>query len=154
MLRKGYKELLAEADSVAETFPAVEAITHLHDEAVAFVDLRDQPELQKDGKIPGAAHVTRGMLELRLDPESPYHNPVFSSGKKILFYCSTGGRSVLAAQTAQEMGLDKVAYIGGGLRAWEDAGGPVQKVAAPGFHSWAEGSSERSGGDHDEEVMR
>ena len=128
-MENGYKELLAAANAAIKTYAAEEAIEHRNDAGIAFVDVRDRSELERDGKIPGAVHVSRGMLEFRIDPDSPYHNPVFSSGKKLLFYCASGGRSALAAQTAQEMGLDKVAHIGGGLQAWEKAGGPIVRAA-------------------------
>jgi rhodanese-related sulfurtransferase len=65
-----------------------------------FVDLRDSSEFPCDGKIPGAVHVTRGMLEFALDPTLPYRNPAFSSGKRVLFYRASGGRSALPADTA------------------------------------------------------
>jgi hypothetical protein len=51
-----------------------------------FVDLGDDTELAREGKIPGSLHVSRGILEFALDPTLPYHNPVFSSGKNFLFY--------------------------------------------------------------------
>jgi rhodanese-related sulfurtransferase len=68
------------------------------------------------------------MLEFALDPTMPYHNPVFSSGKKVVFYCASGGRSALSADTAQSMGLESVSHIGGGFKAWKEANGPVEKV--------------------------
>jgi rhodanese-related sulfurtransferase len=92
-----------------------------------FVDLRESSELLRDGKIPGAVNVTRGMLEFTLDPTLPYHNSVFSSGHKILFYCASGGRSALAADRAQSMGLSHVSHLGGGFKSWKDAQGPVEK---------------------------
>lgn len=122
------KELVAQANSRVKTVTAQEATPLLKDPDTVFVDLRDTSELQRDGKIPGAVHVTRGMLEFALDPTLPYHNPVFSSGKKILFYCASGGRSALAADTAQTMGLSQVSHLGGGFKGWKDANGPVEKV--------------------------
>jgi rhodanese-related sulfurtransferase len=65
------------------------------------------------------------MLEFLIDPESPYHNRVFASGKKFLLYCASGGRSALATQQVQEMGLHPVAHIGGGLKAWKEANGKL-----------------------------
>ncbi len=119
------KELMARADGRVKTIPAHEALGLLHDPGTVFVDLRDSAELLRDGKIPGAVHVNRGMLEFVLDPSAAYHNPLFSSGKRIVFYCASGGRSVLAADTAQSMGLSNVAHLGGGLKGWIDAGGPT-----------------------------
>jgi rhodanese-related sulfurtransferase len=123
---KSVKELVAEANTRVKTVQAPEAQALLNDPGVAFVDLRDSAELQQEGKIPGAVHVNRGMLEFALDPSTPYHNPVFSSGKKIVFYCAGGGRSALAADTAQRMGLENVAHLGGGFRTWKQAGAPVE----------------------------
>ena len=123
---KSVKELVADANTRVKTLQVGEAKALLQDPAVAFVDLRDSAELQREGKLPGAVHVNRGMLEFALDPTTPYHNPVFSSGKRIVFYCAGGGRSALAASTAQMMGLENVAHLGGGFKAWKEAGGPVE----------------------------
>ena len=88
-------------------------------------------ELQRDGKVPGAFHCPRGMLEFWIDPGSPYHKPVFAQDKKYVFFCAGGLRSALAAQTAQRMGLKPVAHIQGGFGAWKKAGGPVEPPEAP-----------------------
>jgi rhodanese-related sulfurtransferase len=123
---KTVKELVAEANSKVRTVAAAEAIQLLKDPEIVAIDLRDTAELQRDGKIPGAIHANRGMLEFLVDPASPQHNPVFSSGKKLLFYCAGGGRSALAAATAQNMGLTGVSHLGGGFKAWKEAGGTVE----------------------------
>jgi len=94
------------------------------------VDLRDIRELEREGKIPGSYHMPRSMLEFWIDPDSPYHKPIFASGKQFVFHCSKGWRSALATQTAQMMGLPKVAHIGGGLEAWIAAQGPLEKLAS------------------------
>jgi len=127
-MQKGYKQLVAEANAVIETIPAPEAVKQLQNREVVFVDIRDLPELERDGKIPNAVHASRGMLEFHADPESPYHKDAFASGKKLLLYCASGGRSALAAQRLQEMGLSQVAHVGGGIKAWKEAGGPVEWV--------------------------
>jgi rhodanese-related sulfurtransferase len=93
---------------------------------VLLVDLRDIRELQRDGRIPGALHAPRGMLEFWVDPESPYYKEIFGSGKKFVFFCAGGLRSALAAQTVQNMGLEPVCHIEGGFRAWKEGGGPVE----------------------------
>ena len=125
---KSVKELVAEANSRVNTVTAKEALALLADPDTVFVDLRDSSELLRDGKIPGAVHIARGMLEFALDPSVPYHNPVFSSGKKVVFYCAGGGRSALAADTAQSMGLTSVSHLGGGFNGWKEANSPVEKV--------------------------
>ena len=94
-----------------------------------LVDIRDIRELDRDGVIPGAFHAPRDMLEFWLDPDSPYHKPIFASGKKFLLFCAGGGRSALAADRMREMGLERVAHIGTGFRGWQAAGGPVEPRA-------------------------
>ena len=128
-MNKGYKQLVAEANSAIETIPAADAMQHLQTDEVVFIDVRDLPELERDGKIPGAVHSSRGMLEFHVDPESPYHKDVFTSGKKLILYCASGMRSALAAQRLREMGLQRVAHIGGGMKAWKEANGPVELAA-------------------------
>lgn len=122
------KELVSDANTRVKTITPKEAFARLNAPEAAFIDLRDSAELQRDGKIPGAIHINRGMLEFALDPTSPYHHPVFSSGKHLVLYCASGGRSALAADTAQRMGLVNVSHLGGGFRAWCEAGGGAEKV--------------------------
>ena len=124
---KSAKELVAQANSRVKTVSVQEAAVLLKDPNTVVVDLRDSAELLRDGKIPGAVHVNRGMLEFTLDPGLPYHNPVFSSGKKFVFYCASGGRSALAADTAQQMGLAQVSHLGGGFKSWKEANNPVEE---------------------------
>jgi rhodanese-related sulfurtransferase len=125
-ITRGSQQLVAEANSAIETIPAAEALKDLDAEGVVFIDVRDLPELERDGKIPGAVHASRGSLEFYADPESSAHKDVFASGKKLILYCATGGRSALATQRLQEMGLHRVAQIGGGMKAWKAANGPVE----------------------------
>ena len=128
-MKKGFRQLLEEANAEIETLDVADAIA-LHGRGdVLFVDLRDPRELEKDGRIPGAFHCPRGMLEFWIDPESPYHRKVFAEPKRFLFFCAGGWRSALATKTAQDMGLEKVAHIEGGFTAWRKAGGPVEPVA-------------------------
>jgi rhodanese-related sulfurtransferase len=120
---------LAEANRAIETIPVAEA-RRLHGrDDVLFVDLRDVRELERDGMIPGAFHAPRGMLEFWIDPESPYHKPVFAEPKRFVFYCASGWRSALAAKTATDMGLANVCHIEGGFTAWKKAGEPVAERA-------------------------
>ncbi len=131
-ITKGIKELLAEANAIVSTIDPAEALKRLGDEGTLFVDLRDPRELARDGKIPGAFHCPRGMLEFWIDPESPYFKPVFGEAKSFLFYCASGWRSALSARTAQEMGLKPVAHLKGGFTAWKNAAGPVETVGEHG----------------------
>ena len=126
IISKGYKALLAEANAAVETVPAAEAVALVGRDDTVLVDLRDPRELEREGRIPGAFHCPRGMLEFWIDPESPYHKPVFADDKRFVFFCAGGWRSALAARTAREMGLKPVAHISGGFAAWRDAGGPIE----------------------------
>ena len=129
-ITRGYKTLLAEANSKIEAIPPADA-TALHGrDDVVFVDLRDPRELDREGRIPGAVHCPRGMLEFWIDPDSPYHKPVFSEDKRFVFFCAGGWRSALAAATAQDMGLRPVAHLGGGFAAWREAGGAIEASGA------------------------
>lgn len=127
-MQKGYKALLAEAEAVIETVPIDQALALHGDPGVVFVDLRDPREIQREGRIPGAFSCPRGMLEFWVDPDSPYAKPVFQKDKRFLFYCASAWRSALATRTVQEMGLAKVAHVGGGFTAWKNAGGAVETV--------------------------
>lgn len=125
-MKKGYKTLLAEAESEIKTLPVATALGLKGEDDVLFIDLRDPREIQRDGRIPGSFSCPRGMLEFWIDPESPYAKPVFREQRRFVFYCASGWRSALAAKTAQDMGLANVAHIGGGFSAWKNAGGPVE----------------------------
>ena len=133
-LKKGCKDLVAEANGKIRTSPTADAIARHGDSGTVFVDLRDVRELQREGMIPGAVHAPRGMLEFWVDPDSPYFKEIFGSGKEFVFYCASAWRSALATRAVQEMGLEPVAHIEGGFGAWKKAGGPVgqkpEKLAA------------------------
>ncbi|HST94305.1 MAG TPA: rhodanese-like domain-containing protein [Microvirga sp.] len=130
-ITRGFRTLLDEANAKIRTIPATDAIPLLDREDTVFVDLRDPRELDREGRIPGAVHCPRGMLEFWIDPESPYHKPVFAQDKTFVFFCAAGWRSALSAATAQDMGLKPVAHIEGGFTAWRDAGGPVETTPKP-----------------------
>ncbi len=122
----GYKALVDAAEREIETLPTEAAIKLAGDSGVQLIDIRDVRELQREGKIPGAFHCPRGMLEFWLDPASPYYKPVFGQDKKYVFFCAGGLRYALAAQIAQTMGLKPVAHIKGGFGAWKKLGGPTE----------------------------
>ena len=126
MITKGVKELIAEAEAEIETLSVEETLAVKDDEDVQLVDLRDIRELWREGAIPGALHVPRGMLEFWVDPDSMDHKEIFASGKKFIFFCGLGHRSALATLAAQNMGLTPVAHIGGGYTAWQEAGAPTE----------------------------
>jgi rhodanese-related sulfurtransferase len=127
----GYKALVDAAEREIETLPAEQAIKLAGNDNVVLVDIRDIRELQREGKVPGAVHCPRGMLEFWIDPASPYHKPAFAQDKKFVFFCAAGMRSALATQTAKRMGLAPVAHIAGGFGAWKEAGGPVEAPEKP-----------------------
>jgi rhodanese-related sulfurtransferase len=92
------------------------------------LDVRDAPEVEKSGKIHGALNVSRGMLEFRADPESPYHDKAFAKDKPVILYCASGGRSALAGKVLRDMGYSHV-YNVGGFKDWVDAGEAIEKPA-------------------------
>jgi rhodanese-related sulfurtransferase len=124
------QSLVEAAEREIENLSTEQAIGLHGNDNVLLVDIRDIRELQRDGKVPGAFHCPRGMLEFWIDPQSPYHKPVFAQDKKYVFFCAGGLRSALAAQTAHKMGLKPVAHIRGGFGAWKKAGGPVDEPPA------------------------
>ena len=125
---KHVADMVKAAEAEIETL-SVEQASELHvDDSVQFVDLRDVRELYREGKVSGAYHAPRGMLECWIDPQSPYHKPLFAEQKKFVFYCQSGWRSALATHTAQQMGMTDVCHIEGGYRAWKEAGAPTEPV--------------------------
>ncbi len=89
----GFKAMLEAANKSIETVAPAEALALHGRDDVVFVDLRDPRELQREGRIPGAFHAPRGMLEFWIDPDSPYHKPVFAEDKRFVFFCAGGWRS-------------------------------------------------------------
>jgi rhodanese-related sulfurtransferase len=119
-------ELVAAAEREVDSLDVADAIQLHRRPDVVFVDIRDIRELNREGRVPGAFHCPRGLLEFWVDPQSPYHKPVFAEDKRFVFFCAGGLRSALAAQTVQRMGLKPVAHVRGGFGAWRAAGGPVE----------------------------
>lgn len=122
----GSRALVEAAEREIETLGVEEAKKLYGREDVVFVDIRDIRELRREGRVPGAFHCPRGMLEFWIDPDSKYHKAIFAQDKKYVFFCAGGQRSALAAQTAQHMGLKPVAHIGVGFDGWKASGGPVE----------------------------
>lgn len=115
---KGYQKLVAEAEQLVTALSVEEVETRLREPGVLLVDLRDVREVKREGKIPGALHVPRGMLEFWIDPESPYYRAEFDAADSLILYCNKGWRSALAARSLQEMGISEVAHLAGGLERW------------------------------------
>ncbi len=122
MLTKGFKQLLAEANAAVDTLSADAALALMDDADAVFVDVREAGE-RAQGFIPGSVHAARGFLEFIADPEGPMHNPALSPDKRLVVYCGSGGRSLLAAKTLHDMGFPKVCSLAGGYGAWMNAGG-------------------------------
>ena len=140
MIKKGIKQLIAEAQKKSRGISVEEARKRQGDPGTVFVDLRDVRELERDGMIPGAFHAPRGMLEFWVDPDSPYYKPVFAEGKTFILYCQADWRGVLAAATLADMGMPDVLHLEGGYGEWKKAGAPtgprpVQHGPRPDHHT-------------------
>ena len=107
------QQMLAEANASVPKLSPSEASDKIKAENTLILDVRDPSEVEKTGKIKGAVNVSRGMLEFRADPASPYHSPAFQTDKTVLVYCASGGRAALAGKTLQEMGYGSVFNVGG-----------------------------------------
>jgi len=125
-MKKGSSTLVEEAEAQIRTLTPQQALDLQAAGEAVLVDIRDIRELKREGRIADARHCPRGMLEFWVDPASPYHKPVFSEDKTFIFFCAAGWRSALATKTVQDMGLEPVAHIGGGFKAWTEAGLPVE----------------------------
>lgn len=121
------KEMLAAANAAVPRISPDDAAALMASGDVLVVDVRDAPELQNTGKVKGAVHVSRGMLEFRADPDSPYHDDAFDPDKTVILYCASGGRSALAGKTLQDLGYKDVRNLGA-FKDWAESGGAVEKV--------------------------
>jgi rhodanese-related sulfurtransferase len=126
-ITKGYKALMAEAEGNVFSINAADAKNLMNDPDTVIVDIRDVRELEREGRIPNSFHAPRGMLEFWVDPESPYHKPIFAEDKTFIIHCASGWRSLLGADTLQKMGLKPVLNLKGGFAAWKEAGGEVEE---------------------------
>ncbi len=118
MLKRGFKTMLAEANAVIETISVQDLPYHIDDNMALLVDIRETVERDRDGDIPGSLHISRGLLEFYVDPDSTVYCKEMTTDQKIILYCGTGGRSALAAKTLMEMGFEDVAHLAGGYEAW------------------------------------
>ncbi len=119
------KELMATANAAVPRITPQQAQELIAKGGTLVVDVRDAPEVEKSGRIAGSVHVSRGMLEFRADPDSPYHDQRFSRDKTLIVYCASGGRAALAGKSLQDLGYDKV-YNLGGFKDWAESGGPTE----------------------------
>lgn len=125
------KQMIEAANAVVPRITPAEARDLMRNGALV-VDVRDAPEVEKSGKVEGAVHVSRGMLEFRADPASPYHDKKFDPAKPVIVYCASGGRSALSGRTLKELGYDKVFNLGA-FKDWAEAGGEIEKPIEPGM---------------------
>jgi rhodanese-related sulfurtransferase len=127
-ITKGFRALVDEAMAQVKTYSVAEAKAKLNDPKVQIVDIRDIRELNA-GTVAGSFHAPRGMLEFWVDPESPYHKPLFANeGKEFILFCGAGWRSALATKTLQDMGMTNVAHIDGGYAEWVKQGAPTETL--------------------------
>lgn len=127
-ITKGFRALVDEAMAQVKTYSVDEVRARLNDPKAQIVDIRDVRELTA-GTVLGAYHAPRGMLEFWVDPESPYHKPLFADeGREFILFCGAGWRSALAAKTLQDMGMRNVAHIDGGYAEWVKQGAPTETL--------------------------
>ena len=122
------KEMMAEANAAVKKLTPAEAAEKIKAGNVLILDVRDALEVQQTGKLTGAVNVSRGMLEFRADPETPYHNPAFQKDKTVLVYCASGGRSALSGKRLKDMGYGTVFNIGG-FKELAEAGLPTEAAS-------------------------
>ena len=124
---KTVKMLVAEAKQQTNSISPANAHDQQHTGGTILIDIRDIRELQRDGRIEGAFHAPRGMLEFWADPDSPYHKEIFATEGELVLFCASSWRSALAAKTLQDMGLSNIRDMDGGFTAWRSAGLPITK---------------------------
>jgi rhodanese-related sulfurtransferase len=120
------KQMLEAANAAVPKITPAQAKEMIAEGNTLVVDVRDGTEVAASGKVAGAVHVSRGMLEFRADPESPYHDKNFAKDKSVVVYCASGGRSALAGKMLKDLGYEKV-YNLGGFKDWTESGGAVEK---------------------------
>jgi uncharacterized protein len=123
------KDLVADARARIENLTPEQLSDELAHDEVVLVDLREHAERERDGIIPAAVHIPRGLLEFCADPTLPAHREELDPARRIVLYCAVGGRSALAARALGALGYPDVAHLDGGFEAWRLAGGVVEPAA-------------------------
>ncbi len=121
-------QMVTEAKERVQNLTPEQVSGELQQGNALLIDLRESNEREENGVIPGAVHAPRGMLEFWADPTSPYHREELDPGRRLILHCASGGRSALAADTLQQMGYTGVAHLNGGIKAWKEAGLPIEDV--------------------------
>ncbi len=122
------KDLVATAKTEIETLTLDQAQAAAEAGEALLVDIRDIRELEREGRIPGAFHAPRGMLEFWIDPSSPYHKPELATDKRLVLFCASAWRSALSVKSLQDYGVENIAEMEGGFKAWIAANKPVLKA--------------------------
>ena len=122
----GVKQMMDAANAVVPRITPAQGRDMIAKGNTLVLDVRDAPEVANSGKVAGALHVSRGMLEFRADPDSPYYDNNLSKDKTILVYCASGGRSALSGKVLKDMGYENV-YNLGAFKDWVESGGAVEK---------------------------
>ena len=107
------KDLLGAANAAVPKITPAEARRLVAEADALLVDVRDGTEVAKSGKIRGALHVSRGLLEFKADADTPYHDATLRKDRPVILYCASGGRSALAGKTLKDMGFAQVHNLGG-----------------------------------------
>jgi rhodanese-related sulfurtransferase len=128
----GIKEMIAAAQAVVPRISPAQAQELVASGQAVVIDVRDAPEVEKSGKVAGALHISRGMLEFRADPDSPYHDKTLRKDRPVILYCASGGRSALSGKTLKDLGYAEV-YNMGTFKDWVDNGGPIDHPIEPGM---------------------
>jgi rhodanese-related sulfurtransferase len=118
------REMLAAANAAVPKITPAEARDMIAKGDTLVVDVRDAPEVAATGKVAGAVHISRGLLEFRADPDLPSHDKNFSRDKTVIVYCASGGRAALAGKMLKDLGYDNVFNLGG-FKDWADSGGAI-----------------------------
>jgi len=124
---KTVKMLVAEAKQQTNSISPADAHDRQQAGDAVLIDIRDIRELHRDGRIDGAFHAPRGMLEFWADPDSPYHKEIFATKGELVLFCASSWRSALAAKTLQDMGFNNIRDMDGGFAAWKTASLPISK---------------------------
>ena len=119
-------DMIASARLLIVSISVIEAAELQRLDAATLIDLRDVGELKDVGMVPNAFHAPRGMIEFWADPDSPYHKSIFHTDKKLILFCPSGLRSALAVRTFQDIGMDNVLYMEGGITEWKMQGLPME----------------------------
>jgi rhodanese-related sulfurtransferase len=128
----GVKQLIEAANAVVPRISPAQAQELIAAGQAVVIDVRDAPEVEKSGKVSGAMHVSRGMLEFRADPDSPYHDKALRRDRPVILYCASGGRSALSGKTLKDLGYEQVFNLGA-FKDWVENGGPIDHPIEPGM---------------------